>query len=250
MFDPWNALVNLIQDVLVGTYDVCGDWGLSVIVLAIIVRVLIMPLAVRDIVSSIRLRELQPELDELKERYADDRELLQRKVSAFYTEHKVNPLNGCLTVFLQMPVFFALFSVVRNVGVLSSGASSAVGASSALPTVGASPTASFYNVVPDLAASAAEVAPSGNVTPYAVLAALFGVLTLVSYFIGPAADDARVVRLRRIVGVMVSAWMCWIGWRLPAGVLLYYSASVAWQLVFRQVVSRCVSSASDEAYAS
>jgi YidC/Oxa1 family membrane protein insertase len=247
MFDPWNALVNLIQDVLVGTYDVCGDWGLSVIVLAIIVRVLIMPLAVRDIVSSIRLRELQPELDELKERYADDRELLQRKVSAFYTEHKVNPLNGCLTVFLQMPVFFALFSVVRNVGVLSSGT---VGAS---PTVGASSAssaASFYNVVPDLAASAAEVAPSGNVAPYAVLAVLFGVLTLVSYFIGPAADDARVVRLRRIVGVMVSAWMCWIGWRLPAGVLLYYSASVAWQLVFRQVVSRCVSSASDEAYAS
>ena len=135
----WEALTNLITNILVGIHGFCGDWGLAIIILTLIVRLLITPLMTRSTRSSAKMQVLQPKMKELQDRYADDPERLRQEMSKFYSENKFNPMGGCLPIILQMPIFFALFSVIRNVEHIAGG------------------TASFFNIVPNLAVGPAQV---------------------------------------------------------------------------------------------
>ncbi|MEE0027159.1 MAG: YidC/Oxa1 family membrane protein insertase, partial [Atopobiaceae bacterium] len=92
----WDAFINLLTNILSGIHGFCGDWGLAIIILTLIVRLLIMPLMTRSTRSSAKMQVLQPKMMELQERYADDPETLQREMSKFYAENKFNPLGGCL----------------------------------------------------------------------------------------------------------------------------------------------------------
>ena len=222
----WEAFTGLITNILSGIYGFCGDWGLAIIILTLCVRLLIMPLMTRSTRSSAKMQVLQPKMQELQERYANDPETLQREMSKFYAENKFNPLGGCLPVLLQMPIFFALFSVIRNVETIAGG------------------QASFFNVVPDLAVGPAQVIAAsgfGAAAVYIFLDVLFGVLTLIPMMLNTqATTDPQQLRTTRIMGVVMAVWMVWIGWSLPSGVLLYYNTSALWQVAQQQLVTRRV----------
>lgn len=222
----WEAFTNLLTNILSGIHGFCGDWGLAIIILTLIVRLLIMPLMTRSTRSSAKMQVLQPKMQELQERYADDPETLQREMSKFYAENKFNPLGGCLPILLQMPIFFALFSVIRNVETIAGG------------------TASFYSIVPDLTMGPAQaIAKSGipGAAVYIFLDLLFGALTLIPLLLNTqASTDPQQVRTSRIMGVVMSVWMVWIGWNLPSGVLLYYNTSALWQVAQQQLVTKRV----------
>lgn len=87
-----------------------GDIGIAVILLTIVVRFILYPIAKKSIESQIQLRNLQPELDAIKEKYSDKAEQSKRTFE-LYKQYKVNPFSGCLLVLLQLPVILALYRV-------------------------------------------------------------------------------------------------------------------------------------------
>ena len=90
-------------------------WGLSVFFLTILVRLLLFPLFVKQIKSQRAMSELAPKMKELQTKHKNDRERLNTEMMGLYREHGVNPLMGCLPLVLQLPVFYALFHVLRYI---------------------------------------------------------------------------------------------------------------------------------------
>lgn len=89
-----------------------GNFGIAIIVLTIIVKLIMFPLANKSYASMNRMKEIQPRIKEMQERYKDDREGFQKAMVAIYQKEKINPVGGCLPLILQFPVFFALYKVL------------------------------------------------------------------------------------------------------------------------------------------
>ena len=95
-------------------YWLIPNYGVAIILLTLIVRILFWPLTHKGTESMKRLQELQPQIKELQAKYKDKPQTLHAETMALYKTHKVNPLGGCLPMLVQIPVFFALFSVLRS----------------------------------------------------------------------------------------------------------------------------------------
>ncbi len=93
-------------------FHVFGNFGLAILTLTIIIKFLFLPLAYKSYVSMSQMKELQPEMMKLRERYGDDRQKLNEEMMALYRRSKVNPASGCLPIVLQIPVFFSLYKVI------------------------------------------------------------------------------------------------------------------------------------------
>lgn len=89
-----------------------GNMGLAIIALTLIVKTVLFPLAYKSYASMARMRELQPEMEKIKERAGDDRQKLQQEMMELYKKEKVNPASGCLPILLQIPIFFSLYKVI------------------------------------------------------------------------------------------------------------------------------------------
>ncbi|GAA4215843.1 YidC/Oxa1 family membrane protein insertase [Sagittula marina] len=89
-----------------------GNMGVAIIALTVLLKALLFPLAYKSYASMARMKELQPEMEALKERAGDNREKLQKDMMALYKEKKVNPAAGCLPILLQIPIFFSLYKVI------------------------------------------------------------------------------------------------------------------------------------------
>jgi YidC/Oxa1 family membrane protein insertase len=110
-----QPLIDVFDAILVFFHDHAGlSWGTSIIALTIVVRLLILPLAVRQFHSMQGLQKLAPEMKALQEKYRDDKQRLNQEMMKLYQEHKVNPFGSCLPLVLQMPVFFSLFYMLRS----------------------------------------------------------------------------------------------------------------------------------------
>jgi len=95
-------------------YGVLRNYGLAIVALATLVRVVLHPLNVTSIKSMRAMQRLQPELARIKEKYKHDPQAFNAATMALYKENKVNPASGCLPMFVQMPLFFALYQVLYN----------------------------------------------------------------------------------------------------------------------------------------
>jgi YidC/Oxa1 family membrane protein insertase len=110
-----QPLVDVFESVLVFFHDSVGaSWGLSIILLTIVVRALLLPLAVKQFRSMQALQRIAPHLKVLQEKYKDDKQRLQQETMKFYQEHKVNPFASCLPLVAQLPVFLSLFYMLRK----------------------------------------------------------------------------------------------------------------------------------------
>ena len=89
-----------------------GNMGLAIIGLTFFLKFLVLPLAYKSYVSMARMKELQPEMEALKERTGEDKQKLQREMMQLYKDKKVNPAAGCLPILIQIPIFFALYKVI------------------------------------------------------------------------------------------------------------------------------------------
>ena len=218
----WDWIINFFAAVLAGIEGFCGDWGLAIIILTVIIRILIMPLMNKQVESSARMQAAQPKIQELQAKYADNPERQAQEMQKLYSDIHFNPVMGCLPVLLQMPVFFALFTVARD----------------RIPT-----DASFYNVIPSLGGSASSMLSSdgfGGAFIYIFFVVLFGVLTFLQMAInsGQVSEDQRKQQLG--MGAVMAVMMAWFGWSIPAGVVLYYNASALWGIVQQYFVTRKV----------
>jgi len=89
-----------------------GNMGWAIIGLTILIKALVFPLARKSYISMARMKELQPEMEKLKERFGDDRAKMQQETMALYKREKVNPASGCLPILIQIPIFFSLYKVI------------------------------------------------------------------------------------------------------------------------------------------
>ena len=217
----WDWFINFLYQVLQGIHGFVGDWGLAVICLTIIIRLILMPLQTKSVKSTAGMQVMQPRIQEIQEKYADDPQRLQEETMKIYSEMNVNPLMGCLPLLLQMPVFFALFTVIKMV-----------------------PEGScFYSILPSISDSCSGVlAASGFVPalPYIIMDVLFGVLTFVPMMMNSQTMDESQRQQQMIMGGVMSVMMLWFGWTCPAAVLLYYVTSSLWQVVQQQLVTKKV----------
>ena len=89
-------------------------WALSIVLLTVTVRLLLFPLFVKQIKSQRRMQQLAPKIKELQKAHKGDRETMNTEMMKLYKENNANPISGCLPLLLQLPVFFALFTVIRE----------------------------------------------------------------------------------------------------------------------------------------
>ena len=114
----WKLLAPIqtgMEWIIVFLYEnVVASYGITIILLTIIVRLVLTPLTITQTRSMARMQKIQPQLKELQKKYKDDKQKLQQETMDFYKQNNVNPLAGCLPLILQMPVFFALFRTLRE----------------------------------------------------------------------------------------------------------------------------------------
>ena len=107
-----DFLFDAIANVLAYFYDLTNSFGGAIILLTLAVMVVVTPLTLKSTRSMIAMQQMQPELRKLQAKYKDDRQKLNEEMMAFYKEHNINPLGGCLPLIVQMPVFIVLYRVL------------------------------------------------------------------------------------------------------------------------------------------
>ena len=89
-----------------------GNFGLAILAITVVVKIVFFPLANKSYKSMARMRVLTPQLQQLRERFGNDRQKMNMEMMALYKREKVNPAAGCLPILVQIPVFFALYKVL------------------------------------------------------------------------------------------------------------------------------------------
>jgi YidC/Oxa1 family membrane protein insertase len=109
----WDLIINPFTTILTFLYAIFGNnIVLAIVVFTILIRLLTYPLTMQQQQSSKAMQELQPELKKLQEKYKDDKEKLSQAQMELYKEHGINPLGGCLPMFIQLPILLALYQAI------------------------------------------------------------------------------------------------------------------------------------------
>ncbi len=214
-----------------GLYAFTGDYGFAIVLFTIAMRLVLMPLTVKQTKSMYELQRIQPKIKELQEKYKNDKEKLQAETMKFYEENKVNPFGGCLPLLVQMPIMIALFNVLSNT------AKNPSPAWNLTKYLGPdNPAAKAFWHILDITWSPQHVWTTvGKVEsiPYIILALLFGLSVWLPQQLQPGADKQA-----KNMGNMMALMMVYFGWVSPAGVLIYWVTSSAWQLAQQAVQTR------------
>jgi YidC/Oxa1 family membrane protein insertase len=113
--DVLRPLEDAAEAILTFLHDDAGfGWGMSIVGMTVIVRLAIVPLTIKQIRSMNALRQLQPQLKQIQEKHKGDKQRMNQEMMRFYRENKVNPLGSCLPLLFQLPVFLALFRLLRS----------------------------------------------------------------------------------------------------------------------------------------
>lgn len=110
-FDP---LFDLMGATL-STFHAWGaPWWLAIVMLTVVVRALLFPLTVRQVKSMRKMQQLKPDMDEIRAKYKEDQRKQQEEIMKLYGERQVNPLGGCLPIFVQLPIFLVLYYTIKE----------------------------------------------------------------------------------------------------------------------------------------
>src|SRR6202041_3408851 len=93
-------------------YKLIGNFGLAIMLLTVIIKLIFFPLANKSYRAMSKMKKLQPEMQKLREKYGDDKEKLNKEMMALYKRVGANPMAGCLPIVIQIPVFFSLYKVL------------------------------------------------------------------------------------------------------------------------------------------
>ncbi|WP_199610144.1 membrane protein insertase YidC [Flocculibacter collagenilyticus] len=173
-------------------YGLVHNWGFAIILITIIVKTVMYPLTKAQYTSMAKMRNLQPKLASLKERYGEDRQKMGQAMMELYRKEKVNPMGGCLPMLIQMPIFLALYWVFLESTELRQ--------------------AEFGLWITDLSAK----------DPYFVLPILFGASMFLMQKLQPTPmTDPMQQKIMMWMPVMFSVFFLWF----PAGLVLYWLVS-------------------------
>ncbi len=113
--NPLRPLENFLQEVLIWLHQTVGfSWGWSIVVLTVMVRILLVPITIKQIHSMQALQAHAPEMKALQQKWKHDKQRQNEELMKFYKENKINPAASCLPIVLQIPIFISLFYVLRH----------------------------------------------------------------------------------------------------------------------------------------
>lgn len=177
---PIFWLMSLLQGIV-------HNWGVAIILLTVLIKMAFFPLSAASYRSMAKMRVVAPKLEKLKQRYADDREGLNRAMMDLYKTEKINPLGGCLPVLIQIPVFIALYwSILASVELRY---------------------APFFGWITDLSAA----------DPYYILPVIMGLSMLIQSKLNPTPPDPIQAKVMQIMPIVFSV----VFFFFPAGLVLY-----------------------------
>jgi YidC/Oxa1 family membrane protein insertase len=232
-----QPLVDVFESVLKFFHDSIGaSWGLSIILLTIVVRAALLPLAVKQFRSMQSLQRIAPHLKVLQEKYKDDKQRLQQETMKFYQEHKVNPFASCLPLVAQLPVFLSLFYMLRkDLRVDICPAINPPGTSNPVPC-GSTPDSQFW-FIPDITDKA-----TGGVL--VVLLVLYVGSQLVSSLLMMTATADK---NQKIIMLVLPFLFVGFIFGFPAGLILYWITTNIWTIGQQQFLRRVIGSKQPEA---
>ncbi|MEG3765809.1 membrane protein insertase YidC [Alteromonas sp. 14N.309.X.WAT.G.H12] len=182
---PLFALLQFIHSIV-------GNWGLAIILITVIVKGAMFPLTKKQYESMARMRNLAPKMQQLKDRFGDDRQKMSQAMMELYRKEKVNPMGGCLPIILQMPIFLALYWVLLESVELRH--------------------ADFFLWITDLSVK----------DPYFVLPVLTGASMWLLQKLQPTTvTDPMQQKIMQFMPVAMSIFFLWF----PAGLVLYWLVS-------------------------
>ncbi|WP_299754211.1 membrane protein insertase YidC [uncultured Boseongicola sp.] len=176
---------------------VIGNMGLSIIALTLLIKGILFPLARKSYISMAKMKELQPEMEKIKERTGDDRQKLQTEMMGLYKKEKVNPASGCLPILLQIPIFFSLYKVIfvtielRHAPFFGP-----------FQDLSAPDPTSFFNAFGLLPFAAPDAGSILALIFIGILPLLLGISMFLQQKLNPAPTDAT--------QAMIFAWMPWV----------------------------------------
>jgi YidC/Oxa1 family membrane protein insertase len=224
----WADFMGLILICLNWFFGWTHDYGVAIILLTVAMRVLLIPLTIKQTQSMMEMQRIQPKLKKLQEKYKKDKEKLQEETMKFYQENKVNPFGGCLPLLLQMPIFIALFRVLGKDGLLFQQISK-------LPADQSAKAVRFWLLIPDIMKAPSQIFSVQNllaVVPYLTLVVMFGLSAWLPQKM--MTQDPQ----QQKIGLYMAVFMVYIGWISPAGVLLYWVTSSAWQIAQQWLMTK------------
>jgi YidC/Oxa1 family membrane protein insertase len=112
-FGPFQALLDAIGWFLAWLYDLVGNFGIAIVVLTVVFRLILLPLGIKQIKSMQAMQALQPKIKEIQKKYKGNKQKVQEQTMKLYQDYGINPLGGCLPLLLQFPILIAMYSVIR-----------------------------------------------------------------------------------------------------------------------------------------
>jgi YidC/Oxa1 family membrane protein insertase len=199
-------ICRVLLSLLLFFQSVFANWGVAIIVLTVMVKVVLMPLTHQSFKSADRMKELKPQVDAINEKYKSDPQAKQKAVMGLYKQNKVNPLGGCLPMLLQMPIWISLYSTLRTSPELY--------------------RANFFGWINDLSSA----------DPYFVTPIVMGALMFLQQRFTPTMGDAAQAKMMMyFMPVMFTGMMLF----LPSGLTLYILVntvlSIAHQVLIRRL---------------
>lgn len=189
-------------------YDFIPNYGIVIILFAFLVKIITLPLSIRQFKSMQAMKDLQPKIDEMKKKFKKDPQKLNSEMMKMYKANGVNPLSGCLPLLPQMPLFFALFSVFRSTILLRD--------------------APFFWFIDDLSRGA-----SGLMDPYIILVLLMIGAQFISQKLTMPSNQQN-----KMLGYMMPLFMGFIFYRFAAGLVLYWATFSALSMLDYAIFKR------------
>jgi YidC/Oxa1 family membrane protein insertase len=187
-----------------------GNWGFSIILLTVCVKLIFYKLSAASYRSMANMRKVQPKLEMLKARYGDDKQKMSQELMALYKKEKINPLGGCLPILVQMPVFLSLYWVLLESVELRH--------------------APFIGYIQDLSA----------MDPYFILPLLMGATMFVQQQLNPTPPDPIQAKVMKFLPIIFTFFFLFF----PAGLVLYWVVNSLLSILQQWWITRAIERAS------
>src|SRR6266508_6691768 len=234
----WNGFVGFMESILLTFLAWTGNGGLAIILFTILARLVILPLTLKQMQSSRKMQMLQPQIKEIQRKYGKDPQKLQEEQMKLYREYKINPLGGCLPIFLQFPIFIGVYravinltqvSVAEHVGraMVAGLAASGINVAHFPQHLGEAQLYGSFLWIPDL----------GRTDPFYVLGVLSLVFQLIVQLMAmPRVQDAQQKAMSQSM-LVLPLMFAYIGFTFPAGAVLYWVIGSVLSMIQQYIIS-------------
>ncbi|MBC8161764.1 MAG: membrane protein insertase YidC [Roseiflexaceae bacterium] len=221
----WTGFVGLLENILLTFQAWTGNSGVAIILFTIVARAVILPLTLQSLRSSRGMQAIQPQMKELQRKHGKDQQRLNEEMIKLYRENKINPAGGCLPLFLQLPIFFAVYQAVINLAQIPPSEAAAQSMVNALGSAGLETAAMNASLLDHrLSTSFLWLRDLGIPDPLYILPVLSVLFQLIVQLMStPRIQDPQQKAMMNSMLIMPIVFG-YIGFTFPSGAVLYWVA--------------------------